>query len=93
MKRFFVSMLMALVLSALSFAQNGRIVTDEWLSQNYTKREVMVKVRDGIHIYTVLYEPNQEYLAKLGRKTSPVMLQRTPYSLNEIGRASCRERV
>lgn len=28
-------MLMALVLSALSFAQNGRIVTDEWLSQNY----------------------------------------------------------
>ena len=54
MKRFFVSMLMAIVLSALSFAQNGRIVTDEWLSQNYTKREVMVKVRDGIHIYTVV---------------------------------------
>ena len=65
MKRFFVSMLMALVLSALSFAQNGRIVIDEWLSQNYTKREVMLKVRDGIHIYTVLYEPNQEYLAKI----------------------------
>ena len=80
-------MLMALVLSALSFAQNGRIVTDEWLSQNYTKREVMVKVRDGIHIYTVLYEPNQEYLAKLGRKTSPVMLQRTPYSLKPYGLA------
>lgn len=75
----------SLLQSASVFAQNGGIVTDEWLARNYTKRETMVEVRDGVHIYTAVYEPVPEYLAEIGRESSPVMVFRTPYSLKPYG--------
>ena len=42
----------ALMMSALAsaFAQNGQIVDDKWLTENYTRREVMIEMRDGKHI-------------------------------------------
>ena len=87
MKKTILSMLAitAALTSMPASAQNGRIVTDEWLASNYTKREVMVQVRDGAHIYTAIYEPTREYLAQLGRSSSPIMLSRTPYSLKPYG--------
>lgn len=33
--------------TTIASAQNGRVVNDSWLNENYTKREVMVEVRDG----------------------------------------------
>ena len=44
----------ALMMSALAsaFAQNGQIVDENWLAENYTRREVMIEMRDGKHIYT-----------------------------------------
>lgn len=61
------------------WAQNGRNVTEEWLKENYTKREVMIPMRDGARLYTAVYEPFSSSEAK------PVMLVRTPYSLRPYG--------
>mgnify|MGYP002762958824 FL=1 len=61
------------------WAQNGRNVTEEWLRENYTKREVMIPMRDGARLYTAVYEPVSSSEAK------PVMLVRTPYSLRPYG--------
>ena len=75
------------MMSALApaFAQNGQIVDDKWLTENYTRREVMIEMRDGKHIYTAIYEPVQQYLEKLGKKAGPIMLFRTPYGLKPYG--------
>ncbi len=75
----------ALVSMCSLYAQNGRIVTDGWLKEHYTKREVMVQVRDGKRIYTSIYEPSKEYLRSLGKEKSPIMILRTPYSLKPYG--------
>ena len=32
-------------------------VTREWVEQNYTKREVMIPMRDGVKLFTAIYEP------------------------------------
>lgn len=61
------------------WAQNGKNVTEEWLKENYTKREVMIPMRDGARLYTAVYEPVSSSEAK------PVMLVRTPYSLRPYG--------
>lgn len=61
------------------WAQNGRNVTGEWLKGNYTKREVMIPMRDGVRLYTAVYEP------VLNSEAKPVMLVRTPYSLRPYG--------
>lgn len=61
------------------WAQNGRNVTGEWLKENYTKREVMIPMRDGARLYTAVNEPVSSSEAK------PVMLVRTPYSLRPYG--------
>lgn len=61
------------------WAQNGRNVTGEWLKENYTKREVMIPMRDGVRLYTAVYEP------VLNSEAKPVMLVRTPYSLRPYG--------
>lgn len=61
------------------WAHNGRNVTGEWLKGNYTKREVMIPMRDGVRLYTAVYEP------VLNSEAKPVMLVRTPYSLRPYG--------
>ena len=61
------------------WAHNGRNVTGEWLKGNYTKLEVMIPMRDGVRLYTAVYEP------VLNSEAKPVMLVRTPYSLRPYG--------
>ncbi|MBX3296762.1 MAG: CocE/NonD family hydrolase [Acidobacteria bacterium] len=50
-----------------------------YIKANYTKREVMVPVRDGVKLFTSIYEPkdrSQKY---------PILLNRTPYSVRPYG--------
>lgn len=65
--------------SVCLMAQNGKNVTEEWLKDNYTKREVMIPMRDGARLYTAIYEPKTVSEAK------PIMLVRNPYSLAPYG--------
>ena len=36
------------------FAQD---INEAWVKANYTKREEMIPMRDGAHLYTAIYEP------------------------------------
>ena len=50
-----------------------------YIKENYTKREVQIPVRDGIKLFTAIYEPkdrSQKY---------PILLNRTPYSVAPYG--------
>lgn len=91
MKRRLTALLLAIGGAIPMSAQHGKIVDDGWLVENYTKREVMITVRDGKKIYSAIYEPSREYLHKLGRDSSPVMIMRTPYSLKPYGIAPGQE--
>lgn len=78
MRKIFTTIII-IVFSVCLMAQNGKNVTVGWLKDNYTKREVMIPMRDGARLYTAVYEPVSVAEAK------PVMLVRTPYSLKPYG--------
>jgi putative CocE/NonD family hydrolase len=51
----------------------------DYIKNNYTKREVMIPVRDGVKLFTSIYEPkdtSQKY---------PILLDRTPYTVSPYG--------
>lgn len=50
-----------------------------WADSNYTKREVMISMRDGVRLYTAVYEPRH------ARQASPVLYTRTPYGATPYG--------
>jgi putative CocE/NonD family hydrolase len=45
----------------------------------YAKREVLIPMRDGVHLFTAIYTP------KDAGRTYPILLQRTPYSVHPYG--------
>lgn len=50
-----------------------------YIREHYTKREVQIPVRDGVKLFTAIYEPkdrSQKY---------PILLNRTPYSVAPYG--------
>lgn len=51
----------------------------ENLKKLYTKREVMIKMRDGIKLYTAIYEPRDK------STKHPTLMMRTPYSCSPYG--------
>lgn len=57
----------------------GNRVGPKWLSLNYSKREVMVPMRDGVRLYTAIYEPKSA-----GKH--PVIMLRSPYPFNPYGK-------
>ena len=50
----------------------------------YTKREVMIPMRDGVSLYTAIYEP------KNNKEKHPILMHRTPYSCSPYGESFCR---
>lgn len=75
------ALLLLLLLSVHAGEAMARGVTREWVEQNYRKREVMIPMRDGIHLYTAVYEP----VGLAGRH--PIIMQRTPYGCGPYGKA------
>ena len=49
------------------------------LRDRYTKREVLIPMRDGVKLFTAIYTP------KDSARTYPFLLQRTPYSVRPYG--------
>src|ERR1700738_5173950 len=77
---------MLLVLSGFaSFAQGPDQMTQhqrelaDYIKANYTKREVMVPMRDGIKLFTSIYEPKDI------KEKYPIMFDRTCYSVAPYG--------
>lgn len=77
------AILLALVCSVALHAQEQLTPQQQeladYIKNNYTKREVMIPMRDGVKLFTSIYEPkdtSQKY---------PILLDRTPYSVAPYG--------
>ena len=79
----------ALALAGTALAQNAATTspiapdipaafTPPTASYDYVKREVMIPMRDGVKLYTVIVIPK-------GAKDAPIMLTRTPYNASDRG--------
>lgn len=66
----------SLTAQAPSAAQNELA---KYITDNYTKREVMVPVRDGVKLFTSIYEPKDK------SQKYPILLNRTPYTVSPYG--------
>lgn len=52
-----------------------------WFKANFTKKEVMIRMRDGIKLHTVLYIPKDASKTK----QYPILMERTPYNSEPYG--------
>lgn len=64
------------------------LVSVKWLQENYRKIEEMVPMRDGIRLYTAVYEP---YNPESGKAARPVIMIRTPFPLNPYGKSFTKD--
>ena len=77
MKNFLIICLL-LSLPLLSVAENTDSV---WMMNNYTKKELYILMRDGVRLFTTIYEPVDKSM------DHPILLNRTPYSVAPYGDA------
>ena len=79
-KSLIIGLFLSLV-NVLGFAQAQAPMTREQILQavkdNYTKREVMIPMRDGIKLHTSIYEP------KDNSEKHPILMERTSYGTGE----------
>lgn len=57
----------------------------EYVEQNYTKSIQRIAMRDGVHLFTIVYSPKDT------SKTYPILLFRTPYSIGPYGENEMRD--
>ena len=72
LKRIWLLALFSIVAACAAMAQNT--------SDYYTKREVMIPMRDGTHLYTAIYEPTDSH------DRHPILMARTPYGCHPYGK-------
>lgn len=79
--RIISSAVILFLFAAFSFAQAPAPANElaQYIKANYTKREVMVPVRDGIKLFTSIYEPKDK------SQKYPILLNRTPYTVGPYG--------
>jgi len=67
---------------AALFAQAAQTQTElaTYIKENYAKREVMIPMRDGVKLFTSIYEPRAK------TEKYPFMLNRTPYTVAPYGK-------
>ena len=78
-----ISLCLSLILTVLVFqvfvlAQDQNELA-EYIKTNYTKREVSIPMRDGVKLFTSIYEPKDK------SNKYPIILNRTPYSVAPYG--------
>ena len=56
----------------------------KYVAENYTKREVSIPVRDGVKLFTSIYEPKDK------SQKYPILLNRTPYTVQPYGEDKCK---
>jgi putative CocE/NonD family hydrolase len=85
--RFAVFFLMLALLASVS-AQNKADDSREFdVKEHYTKYEYRIPMRDGVHLFTVVYVP------KDSSQRYPFLLNRTPYNIGPYGVDNYRKRL
>lgn len=82
MKYSFLCLLVSISISA--FGKGNPNADSIWITQNYSKREMYVPMRDGVKLYTAIYEP------KAKNERHPILINRTPYSIAPYGEGKYR---
>jgi putative CocE/NonD family hydrolase len=67
-------------------AQTGEDSTAAYIREHFTKKEVMIPMRDGVKLFTSVYIPKDT------TKTYPILLCRTPYSCAPYGEDAYKTR-
>lgn len=83
MKKFFLLMASLVPLFLWAQGQSGEKAQPDSvelrLRQIYDKREVMIPMRDGVRLFTAIYEPKDR------SRKHPILMMRTPYSCEPYG--------
>jgi uncharacterized protein len=66
------------------FTPKAQDADSTWISNNYSKKEVYISMRDGVRLFTSVYFP------KSTSETHPILLTRTPYSCLPYGEKEYR---
>ncbi len=81
MKHRLLTGLVLCLLAASSFAQPP--ADEAFVRANYTKLDRKIPMRDGTHLYTVIYVPKDA----APKNRYPFLMERTPYSAGPYGEA------
>ena len=76
MKKRIVGILLGILVWVPAFAQE---ITEAWVKDHYNKREEMIPMRDGVRLFTAIYEPKDQSVKR------PILMTRTPYSCMPYG--------
>ena len=66
-------------------AINSQVIDSAWLSNNYTKTETYIKMRDGIKLYTCIYAPKNNSEKQKGEFTKRVKRPECEETINPKG--------
>ena len=83
--RFFPALSLLVLVSVPLLAQAP--VPELDLRQHYVKSERMIPMRDGVKLFTIIYEPQDK------TQRYPFLLLRTPYSIRPYGPDEYREQL
>ena len=73
-----------LLILAFPLIIKAQLFDSAWIAKNYTKKEVLISMRDGINLFTSCYIP------KNNEEKHPILLTRTPYSFAPYGENQLR---
>jgi uncharacterized protein len=71
--------LLLLCITVLSLTSVAQQLDATYFKANYTKKEIMVPMRDGVKLFTSVYIPNDS------SEKHPILMTRTPYSCRPYG--------
>jgi putative CocE/NonD family hydrolase len=71
-------------IGAVLFAQDNKA---SYVSENYIKKEVHIKMRDGAELFTSIYTPKDV------SKKYPIIIQRTPYNSGPYGEGQFKKSI
>jgi hypothetical protein len=94
MPKFLYKKLLTLVFLAtvlVSCKKNTKVdnaeVSETYVADNYSKKEVDIPMRDGVTLHTTIYTPKDT------AKEYPIIMQRTPYSSQPYGEGKFKEQI
>lgn len=90
MKALLVLAALPLILPAQSRRQPAAPAADSraaFIREHYSKREFLIPMRDGVKLFTSVYEPKDK------AQTYPVMMLRTPYTVAPYGSENYRTSI
>src|SRR5215210_3556285 len=77
--RLFLSLILLVLFCQFAAVAQNQNELAEYIKANYAKREVSIPMRDGVKLFTSIYEPKDK------SQKYPILMNRTPYSVAPYG--------